>query len=143
MGWRSGQSYLWDLQDRVMVAVDGGLAVREVAVTFKVSLAYICPALIRRQLTGDTGIKPAPDRPPRKLSPEQALALGAHIRSRPGITLVQAQTWLLAEHGISLCTGAIHWRATSLLWGRRSGQRLSGCPRQRATIRSEAERAGT
>lgn len=114
MGWRSGQSYSQDLRDRVMGAVDGGMAVRDAAATFKVSIAYIYKALIRRRLTGDTGVKQSRGRPPRKLSGEQEVALGAHIRSRPGITLAQAQAWLLAEHGISLCTGAM-WKATRRL----------------------------
>jgi transposase len=43
----------------------------------------------------------------RKLSGAQELALGAHIRSRPGITLAQAQVWLMTEHGVELSTGAI------------------------------------
>ena len=101
MGWRSGQSYSQDLRGRVLGAVDGGMAVRQAAVTFQVSIAYIYKALIRRRLTGDAGISPNRGRPPRKLSPEQELALAAHIRSRPGITLAQARAWLLAEHGIA------------------------------------------
>jgi transposase len=79
-----------------------------------VSIAYIYKALIRRRLTGDAGISPGRGRPPRKLSPEQELALAAHIRSRPGITLAQAQAWLLAEHGIDLSTGAM-WNAAKRL----------------------------
>ncbi|ETI63983.1 hypothetical protein C100_10100, partial [Sphingobium sp. C100] len=114
MGWRSGQSYSQDLRDRVIGAVDGGMAVREAATTFKVSIAYIYKALIRRRLTGNAGVSSNRGRPPRKLSPQQELALGAHIRSRPGITLAQAQSWLLAEHGVSLCTGAM-WKAARRL----------------------------
>jgi transposase len=75
------------------------MPVREAAVLFKVSVAYIYKARIRRRLTGDAGINPNRGRPPRKLSPAQELVLAAHIRSQPGITLAQAQAWLLAEHG--------------------------------------------
>lgn len=114
MGWRSGQSYSQDLRERVLGAVDGGMAVRQAAATFKVSIAYIYKALIRRRLTGDAGSNPNRGRPPRKLSPEQELALAAHIRSRPGITLAQAQAWLLAEHGINLSMGAM-WNAAKRL----------------------------
>lgn len=114
MGWRSGQSYSRDLRERVLGAVDGGMAVRQTAATFKVSTAYIYKALIRRRLTGDAGINPNRGRPPRKLSPEQELALSAHIRLRPGITLAQAQAWLLAEHGINLSIGAM-WNAAKRL----------------------------
>nr|WP_235589552.1 MULTISPECIES: hypothetical protein [unclassified Sphingobium] len=90
------------------------MPVREAAVIFKVSVAYIYKARIRRRLTGNTGINPNRGRPPRKLSPAQELALAAHIRSRPGITLAQAQAWLLAEHGIGLSTGAM-WNAVRRL----------------------------
>jgi hypothetical protein len=40
------------LRDRVLAAVDGGIAARQAAATFKVSIAYIYKALIRRRLTG-------------------------------------------------------------------------------------------
>ena len=114
MGWRSGQSYSQDLRDRVLGAVDGGTAVRTVAVTFGVSIAYIYKALIRRRLTGDAGINPNRGHAPRKLTGEQELALATHMRSRPGITLAQAQAWLLAEHGIELSSGAT-WNAVHRL----------------------------
>jgi transposase len=107
MSWRLGQSYSQDLRDRVTGAVDGGMAVWEAAAVFKVSVAYIYKALIRRRLTGDTQANPIRGRPPRKLSPEQEQALGAHIRSRPGITLAQAQSWLQSKHGVTLSFGAM------------------------------------
>ncbi len=87
MGWRSGQSYSQDLRDRVIGAVDGGMAVRQAAVTFGVSIAYIYKALIRRRLTGDSGPNPNRGHRARKLRPDQEAALAAHIRSRPGIIL--------------------------------------------------------
>lgn len=112
-GWRSGHSYSRDLRDRVMGAVDGGMAVRDAATMFKVSIAYIYNGLIRRRLTGDTGVKQSRGRQLRKLSPEQERALGAHIRSRRGITLAEAQAWLLVEHSLSLCTAM--WKAAKRL----------------------------
>ena len=114
MGWRSGQSYSQDLRDRVLGAVDGGMAVRAAAATFGVSIAYIYKALMRRRLTGDAGINPNRGHNPRKLSGEQELALAAHMRSRPGITLAQTQAWLLAKHGVQLSTGAT-WNAVHRL----------------------------
>ena len=114
MVWRSGQSYSQDLRDRVIGAVDGGMAAGRVAALFGVSVAYIYKALTRRRLTGDSGINPNRGHRARKLTPDQERALGAHIRSRPGITLVQAQAWLLAEHGASLSIGAV-WNAARRL----------------------------
>lgn len=107
MGWRSGQSYSQDLRNSVLAAVDGGMPARAAAVIFKVSVAYIYKARTRRRLTGDAGINPNRGRPPRKLSPAQELALAAHIRSQPRITLARAQAWLLAGYGIGLSTSVI------------------------------------
>ncbi len=137
MGWRSGQSYSQDLRDRVIGAVDGGMAVRQAAVIFGVSIAYIYKALIRRRLTGDIGPNPRRGHPRRKLSPAQEVALSAHIRSRSGITLAQAQAWLLAEHGVSLSIGGL-WNAAQRLGlsfkkspaRRRAGQARRGRPAQ-------------
>ncbi len=134
MGWRSGQSYSQDLRDRVIGAVDRGTPVRQVAVTFGVSIAYIYKALIRRRLTGESGISPNRGHRARKLSPEQEAALGAHIRSWPGITLIQAQGWLLAEHGVSLSVGAT-WNAArrqGLSFKKSSGRRRAGQARRRS-----------
>ena len=47
------------------------MAVRAVAATFGVSIAYIYKALMRRRLTGDAGINPNRGHNPRKLSGEQ------------------------------------------------------------------------
>ena len=81
MGWRSGQSYSQDLRDRVLAAVDGGMAVRRAAATFGVSPAYIYKALIRRRLTGDSGPNPNRGHRRRKLSADQETAMMAHIQS--------------------------------------------------------------
>lgn len=135
MSWRPGQSYSQDLRDRVLAAVDDGMPVREAAVIFKVSVAYIYKARIRRRLTGDAGINRNRGRPPRKLSPAQELALAAHIRARPGITLAQARAWLLAEHGIELSTGAM-WNTV-----RRLGLSFKKSPARRRA--GPAGRGGT
>jgi len=115
MGWRSGQSCSQDLRDRALGVVDSGMAVRAVAATFGVSIAYICKALMRRRLTGDAGINPNCGHNPRNLSDEQEqIAGGAHALATGDLTLAQAQTWLLAEHGVQLSTGAT-WNAVHRL----------------------------
>ena len=55
MAWRRGKSYSQDLRDRVLDAVDGGMAVRQAAPLFQVSISFIYKALIRRRRTGDAG----------------------------------------------------------------------------------------
>lgn len=52
MVWRKGQAYSQDLRDRVLVAVDEGERVYEVAAQFRVSVSYIYKALERREQTG-------------------------------------------------------------------------------------------
>ena len=135
MGWRSGQRYSQDLRDRVLSAVDGGMAVRQAAATFGVSPSYIYKALMRRRLTGDSGPNPNRGHAPRKLTAAQELALTRHMRSHPGITLASVQTWLEADHGVSLSTGAV-WNAVRRLGlsfkkspeGRRAGPAGRGSP---------------
>jgi transposase len=114
MSWRSGQSYSQDLRDRVLAAVDGGMAVRRAAATFGVSPSYIYKAMIRRRLTGDSGPNPNRGHRRRKLTPDQEAALAAQIKTRRGTTLMQLQSWLLAEHGVKLSTGAM-WQAVRRL----------------------------
>jgi transposase len=135
MVWRSGQSYSQDLRDRVLGSVDGGMTVRQAAVLFQVSIAYIYKALGRRKQTGDSGINPRRGHAPRKLTPEQEVALDAHIRSQPGITLVQARDWLEAEHGVRLSIGGL-W-ATA----RRLGLSFKKSPARRRA--GQAGRGGT
>lgn len=114
MSWRSGQSYSRDLRDRVLAAVDGGIAVRRAAATFGVSPSYIYKAMIRRRLTGDSGPNPNRGHRRRKLTPNQEAALAVQIKARRGTTLMQLQAWLLAEHGVKLSTGAT-WQAVRRL----------------------------
>ena len=138
MGWRSGQSYSQDLRDRVLGAVDGGTAVRQAAIRFGVSLAYISKALTRRRLTGACGINPNRGHHPRKLSPDQEQALAAHMRSRPGVTLAQAQAWLLSAHGVALSAGAT-WNAVrrlGLSFKKSSARGRAGSTRRRGAPRS-------
>jgi transposase len=137
MSWRSGQSYSQHLRDRVLAAVDGGMAVRRAAATFEVSPAYIYKALIRRRLTGDSRPNPNRGHRRRKLTSDQEAALAAHIEARRGTTLMQLQAWLLAEHGVTLSTGAM-WQAVRRLGlsfkktaaGRRAGPAGRGGPPQ-------------
>lgn len=143
MGWRSGQSYSQDLRDRVLAAVDGGMAVRQAAPLFKVSIAYIYKALIRRRLTGEIGVKATRGHRPRKLSPDQELALAAHIRSRPGITLAQVQAWLEADHGVTLSAGGL-WNAVrrlGLSFKKSPARRRAGPARRGGTAQAVARRS--
>jgi transposase len=114
MVWRQGQSYSADLRARVLAAVDGGMAARAAAALFRVSVSYICKALIRRRRTGQVIASTRRGHRPRKLSPAQEAALAAHIEAHPDLTLAALQTWLLAEHGVRLLNGTM-WSAVARL----------------------------
>jgi transposase len=114
MAWRQGQSYSEDLRERVLAAVDGGMAARAAAKLFRVSVSYIYKALIRRQRTGETSASARRGHRPRKLSHAQEAALAAHITAHSDVTLAALQAWLLAEHGVRLSNGAM-WSAVARL----------------------------
>ena len=112
MGWRSGQSYSQDLRDRVIGAVDGGMAVRQAAATFGVSIAYIYKALIRRRLTGRQRSQPEPGPPgPQAHAGPGDGAGGAHpvatwYHARTGPGLAAGRTRRVAQHRRDLERGA-------------------------------------
>jgi transposase len=112
--WRRGRRYSQDLRDRVLAAVDGGMAVRRAAPLFRVSLSYIYKALIRRRATGDSGPNPSRGHRPRKLTPRQEQALFARVQAEPDITLARLQDWLCDQHGVRLSNGAV-WSAVKRL----------------------------
>ena len=114
MTWRQGQSYSADLRSHVLAAVDGGMAARAAASVFQVSVSYIYKALIRRRQTGAVVASSRRGHRPRKLTPEQEMALSAYMRAHGDITLAAAQSWLASEHGVRLSNGAI-WDAVDRL----------------------------
>ena len=107
MAWRQGQAYSEDLRFRVLAAVDGGMAARAAAAVFQVSVSYIYKALIRRRRTGEASASSARGHRPRKLTPAQEAALAAHVEANSDATLAALQSWLEAEHGIRLSSGAM------------------------------------
>lgn len=128
--WRRGRSYAEDLRGRVLAAVDGGMAVRQAAPLFRVSVSYIYKALIRRRATGDSSANPNRGHRPRKLSPQQETALAARIRSEPDITLARLQDWLVDRHGVRLSNGAL-WAAVKRLgftFKKNTGGERTGTP---------------
>ena len=135
MAWRRGKSYSQDLRDRVLDAVDGGMAVRQAAPLFQVSISFIYKALIRRRRTGDAGPNRNRGHRGRKLTAVQEAALATRIRVEPDITLARLQDWLVDEHGVWLSNGAI-WTAVRRLGfsfkkkpgGQRAGTAGRRCP---------------
>ena len=100
--WRRGRSYPQDLRDRVLAAVDAGMAARQAAPLFRVSVSYIYKALIRRRATGDSCANPNRGHRRRKLTSWQEKALFSRIQTEPDITLARLRDWLLDQHGMRL-----------------------------------------
>ena len=106
MSWQNGQAYSDDLRVRVLMAVDSGMAVRQVAPLFRVSIAYIYKALARRRMTGEASARPQRSHRGRELAPYHA-AIEARVLAEPDMTLEELRTWLLETHGVSASVGGM------------------------------------
>ena len=113
MTWKSGRSYSQDLRDRVLAAVDGGMAVYEAAPLFRVSVSYIYKALARRRTSGETTVRPRRSSITPRLA-TYAEALRVRLISHADATIAELQAWLLAEHGVSASYGSV-WTALDRL----------------------------
>jgi transposase len=113
MTWRSGQAYSQDLRERVLLAVDAGMAVREAAVVFRVSISYVYKAMIRRRLTGETMARPQRCHVGQKLATYHD-AIRARVSAQPDATLDELRAWMLASHGVSVSQGGM-WNALDRL----------------------------
>jgi transposase len=82
------------------------MAARAAASLFRVSVSYIYKALIRRRRTGETTASSVRGHRPKKLTPDQEAALAAHVLANSDMTLAMMQSWLEAEHGVRLSSGA-------------------------------------
>lgn len=101
-----GEAYSEDLRQRILRAVDKGLAVRQVAGLFEVSTSFIYKALIRRRTTGETGARARGGRVAKKLVGHHE-ALLERVRLDPDITLSELQKWLLKTFGVSSSIGGL------------------------------------
>lgn len=113
MGWRAGQAYSDDLRSRVLLAVDRGGRVYEVAPMFEVSVSYIYKALARRKTLGIETALPKLGRPGRKLD-KHVDALAAHIAAIPDATLAELVDWSERERGVTVCIATM-WAAIEAL----------------------------
>jgi transposase len=107
VAWQRGRSYSQDLRERVLGADE--LSARQAAERFAVSVSYVIKARQRRDRTGVLTIKPRGYRRPERVAGLEPLIV-RKVEQRPSATLAELRAWLLAEHGISLSTGAM-WLA--------------------------------
>lgn len=142
MGWRSEQSYSQDLRDRVLGTVDSGMAIRTVAATFGVSIAYIYKTLMRRRLPDDAGINPnRGHKSAQALARAVAVAGGAHALSTghhagAGTSLAAGRAWSAAQHRRDLERGASIWPVVQ----KSPARGRAGSPRSRRQAQSCGER---
>ena len=87
------KAYSQDVRERVLRAVDQGIARREIVRVLGVSLATIGRYLKQRRETGHVRPKAIPGRPPKKMNPLQA-GLQEQLEAFPDATLEQhCQSW--------------------------------------------------
>ena len=113
MSWQSGQAYSQDLRERVLAAVDAGMAVRAAAPLFRVSISYIYKALIRRRLTGEATARPQRCHLGQKLAAYHD-AIRQRVSAQPDATLDELRAWMLASYGVPVSQGGM-WNALDRL----------------------------
>lgn len=106
MSWRRGKAYSQDLRERVLAAVDGGMAVAKTAALFKVSVSYIYKVRRQRQWTGETTARPQRCHLGRALAVYHD-AIRAEVTARPDGTLNELRAWLGQTHGVSASLGGL------------------------------------
>jgi transposase len=96
--------YSLDLRERVVAAVAAGLSCREVARTFKVSVASVVKWSQRFRSTGSAAAKPMGGRQKHSLAPQRAWIL-ARLEAAPDVTL-RALVVELGERGVVTSYGS-------------------------------------
>jgi transposase len=99
--------YSLDLRERVVAAVLGGASCREVARTFKVSVASVVKWSQRFRGTGSAAAKPMGRQQARSLAPQRAWLL-ARLEAAPD-TPLRTLVAELGEHGVMTSYGSV-WR---------------------------------
>lgn|GEM_PF-6505780 len=94
--------YSLDLRERVLAALDGGMARSDAVRIFQVSLGSIKRWLVARQATGTVAPKQARGGPVRTITSAHDDAIRAHVAARPDATLADRATHWNALHGTSI-----------------------------------------
>lgn len=93
------KAYPAELRTRIVGAVQGGMAPREVARVFAVSERTIRRYRMQQRQTQDLTPKPSPGRRPR-IGADHAARLRAQVAAQPDATLAQHCAVWEQEHGI-------------------------------------------
>lgn len=95
------KAYPTELRTRIVAAVDGGMAPREVARVFAVSERTIRRYRTQQRLTQDLTPKPSPGRPPR-IGADHAARLQAQVAAQPDATLAAHCAAWEQEHRVAI-----------------------------------------
>lgn len=96
------QPYSVDLRERVLAALDRGMARTEVVTTFQVSLASLKRWLAARRATGAVTPRPPTGGPARAITPAHDADLHAQVLATPDATVAEHAARWNATHGMSL-----------------------------------------
>jgi transposase len=118
------RAYSDDLRRRVLAALDGKAAPKDVAARFAVSVAWVRRVRQRRRETGEVAPRPAGRRP--RLLAAHADALRAAVADTPDATLAE----LKARLGLAVSLATL-WRAVAAL-GLTVKKKSSGRPSRTA-----------
>lgn len=94
--------YAVELRERVLAALDRGMARAAVVTTFQVSLASLTRWRAARRDTGDVTPRPPTGGPQRSITPPHDAALRAQVLATPDATLAEHAARWNATHGTSL-----------------------------------------
>jgi len=123
------KAYSVDLRQRIVAAVDRGMARTEVAATFGVSLATIKRLVALRRTQPDLAAqRPAGRR--RSIPPTQHAVLWAQVDAYPAATIaLHTERWN-ATHGTTLSQWTVGRAIRRLGWTRKK-RRWQPCPARR------------
>jgi transposase len=109
------KQYPADFRDRLLRAIDAGLARAEAARTFGVAERTIQRWQRRRRETGAVAPAPRPGRPPR-LGPADRPALEAQLRARPDATLAEHRDAWERGRGVRVSVATMSRAVRGLGW---------------------------
>ena len=112
------KAYSQDLRERVLRAVDQGMARSEIVRVFAVSLATIGRYLKQRRETGHVQPKAIPGRPSKKVKSLQA-GLQAQLEAFPDATLDQHCQYWEQRHGMLVSRWSMSRAIKGLDWTRK------------------------
>lgn len=109
------KTYSVDLQERLLRAIDAGLAQAEAARLFGVGQTTIKRWKQQQRDTGAATPRPRPGRRPR-IGPDQQPALEAQLRAAPDATLAEHCTAWAQEQGIRVNVATMSRAVRRLGW---------------------------